>query len=481
MIINITYETPSRNTYHFQITLSDGDNNTYTFLPEKLYPFQYGNDEKIDSILYPDNVKIKFSIHGAGIDVDSGYYTIINKFSFIDSSVIVTKNGSEMMRGYIDQMNVFGEYETKSAEITILGNFGNLKNIDPRTLDADVIRDSTPTIGFADSCAFFTKVITETVKLVIPNVTQTILQTDLKATTNYSVLGDPYNSPADNWGDLAYRFWGVGSSYGRDPEDASKFNCAQLIKNILAIFGCVGIVKDNKFIMQSRIYFPNNVSSLLKKNYLRSRQPEPVNQQKVDGLQMHVKDPEGLSFYEALYGIVKKDENGNLEEPDRVETIWFNIIGGDPPGIDGNIYPLLVRKLIVYIPGFVAGLGNEIWDYAKRNECYSSSHPTKGPVWKVVADSIWTDSSIDRLAYKVKSLGFDYEYQKFYQLEGDPNSYRPRLMAFDENEYSTDLDLIRLTALSQEFEPETDYSLRDSNDVLLYDTDDVALYSQISG
>lgn len=482
MIINITYKTPSHNTYHFQITLDDEDENEYTFLPEKLYPFQYGNDDKIDSILYPDNVKIKFSIYDAGINVHSGYYTIIDKLSFVDSSVIVTKNGSEIFRGYIDQMNVTGEYEAKSAEITILGNFGKLKDIDPRTLDPAVIEDSTPVNG-AEACAFFTNAITETIKLVMPNITQTILATDLKATTTYTFLAVPYNSPADNWGDFASRIWGPFSVYGRTPEDASAYNCLQLIKNILASFGCVGIIKDNKFIMQSRLYFPGNVTTLLKKYYLRSSQPEPTNQQKIDGLQMFVKPYDTVAdfYYEALYGIVKKDENGNLEEPDRVETLFLYVCGGDPPGVDGDIYPLLIRKMYCYIPGFVAGLGNEIWDLAKRNECYSSAHPTKGPVWKVVADSIWTDSSVDRLAYKLKSLGFNYEYQKFYQLENDPNAYRPRLMAFDENNYSTELDLLRLTDITQEFEPETDYSLRDVNGILLYDTDDVALYSQIPG
>ncbi|MCC7290320.1 YbaB/EbfC family nucleoid-associated protein [bacterium] len=481
MTIEVTYRTKSYNTYLFQITLDDGDENTYTFLPQKLYPFQYGNDEKIDSILYPDNVRIKFSIYGAGINVHSGYYTLINKLSFIAAEVVITKNGSEYMRGYIDQMNVGGEYESRSVEVTVLGNFGKLKEIDPRTLDPDDIADSTPVNGAAP-CAFFTEAITETIKLVMPNITQTILSTDLKATTTYTFLSVPYDSPADNWGDFAYRIWGPNSNYGATPEDSSVFTAAQLIKNILASFGCVGIVKDNKFIMQSRLYFPGNVEGLLKKNYVRSSLPEPFNQQKIDGLQIFVRPNELLSVeYEALFGTVKKDENGALKEPDRVETSYFYVCGGDPPGIDGNIYPLLVRKMYCYIPGFVAGIGNEIWDLAKRNECYSSVHPTKGPVWKVVADSIWSDSSIDRLAYKVKSLGFGYDYEKFYQLEDDPNAYRPRMMSFDENTYSTELDLLRLTDEVQEFEPETDYSLRDKNGVLLYDTDDTALYSAIPG
>lgn len=454
MIINLRYKMESGNVFDVVITMDDGDNNTYNFRAIRLHPFIFGNDDDIDSILYPGSVKMEFGIFGSGIQTKSGYYVIINKLSFIDADVVIYKNGVALFYGIVDKQAVDAEYDSRKIIIDVLSNFVKLKDIDPHDLDPDDIADDAPTpTGIA--CAFFSNVILKTIQLVWP-ITQVVVISDLKATTGWTFLGDQYDAPASNFGDYAYRMWG--------PDPANQFkSCIDLVKSILSSFGCVGIIKDNKFIMQSRTYFPSSDVTIT--NIIRRGAPRPFMARRMEGLQVLVQPYSTFVEYEARYGNIETETrtryvNGQEEEyqaitnEEEVETIYLHVCGGDPPGVDGDIYPLLVRNMFVYIPGFVAGLGNEQWALSRRNEFYSSSHPTKAALWKVVADSIWTDTSVDRLVYDVEVLHLNNDYNKFYKFPEHPQRFRPRKMWFDEKRVVTRMELIRVTEDSMEFEPD---------------------------
>lgn len=443
MTILLKYLMPSKNVYDFIITVYDTDPNTYEFKSLKLHPWEFGQDDDIDSILYPGSVKIEFGLFGAGIQRKPGYFTIINKLSFVQTSVVVKKNGVNWFYGYVDSSSIDGEYDHSKINMKIISNFAKLKNIDPHYLNPSIISDSNPT-PTGIPCAFFSKTLLETIKLVWP-ITQVIIPNDLKVTTNWTFLGQPYDSPADNWGDYAYRMWGSNP--------ANPYNdCISLIKAILSSLGCVGILIGDKFILQSRFYFSNETITLT--NLIKDNLPKPYRSQKIDGLQILVRPFDSLVEYEAIWGKVEKDDLGNLLNPDRVETIFMHICAGDPPGIDGNIYPMLVRKMFVYIPEFIAGIGNGQWDLAKRNEVYSTVHPTKGPLWKVIGDSIWSDVSQDRTCFRTEVLTHNFDYDKFYKFPEHPQKFRARKIFYDDERFVTELDLIRITAESQEFIPE---------------------------
>ncbi len=124
------------------------------------------------------------------------------------------------------------------------------------------------------------------------------------------------------------------------------------------------------------------------------------------------------------------------------EVIELIAVGGDPPGVDGTVYPLLVRNIWLYIPAFITGLGYDTWVTSVRNSFYVTGG-TKKPLWKCVADEIWALVSQNRIIYDASVDGVEWEYNKYYTFENSTLKLRPRKIYFDDTTDTTKLELIQ--------------------------------------
>lgn len=446
-IINLQSRTPEH-VFDIVLNINDGDvSNEYNYKMRKLGEFNYGNDEDVDTILYPANVKIEFTFSASDIPLHFGggtygdfrnfekeYFNLINKFSFLDTSVTINRDGSEYFIGFVDQKNKGGSFEEKTIEITALSDLSKLKDLDPSTFDPGQLY-TLPVNPYGNTVSF-ADVIKETIKKVLPNFGSVFVLSDLKSETNYTFLGQPWHATADYFGDFSSYFWGT-----------DKFATAiDLIRSVCSQFGCVGIVKGNNFYMQSRFAIPSQEALTLKtREFIKNEGPTPYYSQKLEGLQALVYQMGDGSYYEATYGTVTKDGD-TVVNRDEVETIVMHACGGDPPGVDGATYPLLVRNIWIRVPGYVAGIGNEQWISSVRNSFYGGVRAVDNQtaLWRVVAESIWDQIQYDRLIYQLEMKGTGWQYDKFYKFEyGLTETFRPRKLRYNYPNKSTVMDVIK--------------------------------------
>jgi len=446
--LNVSYQTP-KHLYEFEIVIDDTIEKTIYCLPIALDPFVYGNDEDIDTVLYPGSVNIELSIinkvptvppnpFGDDFNYNSAtndleYYRLNDALAFSDSAVTVNRDGVEYMIGYVDTQNIGGNYEKKSFRLSVLSNFGKLKDLDPRTLDpADYL--SPPYDVSPGQQVLFTDLLLTLIQEVYPTVTQVVLMSDVKSETTYTLLGVPQSVGAQFFGTFNYDYIGAASRY----EKAS-----DIVKDVLAIFGAVGVLIGTQFIMQSRFYYSQTTVTILKRQFVKEKGPIPYSSQKLEGLQVLVR-PGGTSLtYQELYGTVYVDEDFNIiQDEETVEVIELIAVGGDPPGVDGTVYPLLVRNIWLYIPAFITGLGYDTWVTSVRNSFYVTGG-TKKPLWKCVADEIWALVSQNRIIYDASVDGVEWEYNRYYTFENSTLKLRPRKIYFDDTTDTTKLELIQ--------------------------------------
>ncbi|OQY72020.1 MAG: hypothetical protein B6D44_11005, partial [Ignavibacteriales bacterium UTCHB2] len=126
---------------------------------------------------------------------------------------------------------------------------------------------------------------------------------------------------------------------------------------------------------------------------------------------------------------------------ENVEVINLITVGGDPPGIDGGTYPLLVRNIWVYVPAFITGLGYDTWVTSVRNSFYITGG-SKKPLWQCVADEIWDVIKNDRIVYQTDVEGVDWEYNYYYNFEDGNLQLRPRKISYDDTNDTTSMELI---------------------------------------
>lgn len=511
--LNVNYITP-KHLYSFEIEIDDSVEKTIPCNPLELSPFIYGNDENIDSVIYPGSVKIKFSIQYKvpsvppnpfgddfnynSLTTNAEYYRLNNVLSFYDANVTISKDGVEIMKGYIDKGAINARYEDKSFTLNVLNNFGKLKDLDPRTLDpADYL--SPPYDVAPGGQVLYIDLLLTLIQEVYPSITQVILMSDVKSETTYTLLGVPQSVGAGNFGTFNYDYVGPSSKYEK---------ATDIIKDILAVFGCVGIVKENKFLMQSRFYFSQSNIKIYKRQFVQGKGPSPFTSEKLDGLQI-LCTPNGTTIlyeqwigkFEAwigidnfvgsfilgeiitwssgsavikaldlnvTYGTMKIENIGSSAVPvdgesfegatsgatgqfngpyqqilnmDNIETLKMIAVGGDPPGVDGTAYPLLVRNIWLYVPAFITGLGYDTWVASVRNSFYITGG-TKKALWKCVADEIWDRIKKDRMVYKTDVEGVNWEYNYYYNFEDGSLQLRPRKISYDDTSDTTSMELI---------------------------------------
>lgn len=519
--INLSFK--KKSLIEFVIEVDDSIEVEKNYFGLRLEPFQYGNDQDIDTVIYPGSVTLEFTILPKQIDegipnpfgdptpygefgtplaedIDDEYFKLSDSLCFNDAEVTVTKDGTEYLVGYINKNNVGNDYGKRSITITVLSNFGKLKDLDPRSLDPDDFR-TAPLDVSPGGQVLFTDVILGLLQIVYPTIDQVVLMSDIRSMTTYTLLGVPQSVGVQYFGTFNYIYIGPNARYSK---------ASDVIKEICSLFGCVGIVMGTKFIMQSRFYYSQTTVTLLKDYYLKGKGPTILTSQKLNGMQVIVGESQDQFYlYEELYGQIGKRidydggsgnfqvgesvswENGSaiitklatagsagtmellfsglntspgnndlltgaisgatanvngthqdLLNDEFVETIRISNIGGDPPGIDGTTYPLLVRNIWIYIPAFITGLGYDTWVTSVRNSFFVTGG-TQKPLWKCVADEIWPLISSDRMVYVQEVPGVDWEYNKYYRFDTNAFRFRPRKIYFDEMNGTTKLELIK--------------------------------------
>ena len=513
--LTIKYKTP-KHIYDFEIVIDDSVSNTIVCQPIQLNPFVYGNDEDIDTIIYPGSVDIEFSIlykvpsdppnpfqefNWSMLDSNAEYYRLNSVLAFEGTVVTIDRDGSEYMKGYIDSGKINGNYENKSFTLTVLSDFGKLKSLDPRALDpADYL--SPPYDVSPGQQVLFTDLLLTLIQEVYPSITQVVLMSDVYSETVYTLLGVPQSVGAGYFGTFNYHYIGTSSLYE---------SAAEIVKDILAAFGCVGVVIGNKFLMQSRFYYSQTKVTILKSQFVKGKGPAPFSSSKMDGMKVIVRPGGTFLTYEQWYGSIEKwigvdgisgnfqlgetinwvGGNAKIEQLDisgttgaikivtisssdaladnetitgltsgatasingstvgteilnqeNIEVLEIIAVGGDPPGVDGGTYPLLVRNIWLYIPAFITGLGYDTWVTSVRNSFYVTGG-TKKPLWQCIADEIWALIQYDRIVYSTDVDGVDWEYNKYYSFQDSTLSLRPRKISFDDTTDTTNLELIQ--------------------------------------
>lgn len=414
--------------------VDDGDNNIYYYKLQHFYPFVIGNSDNKDLFLYPDNVKINFSISASSVptaippgpftggptldDYQREYYALVRKISFVETKVVIKRNGALYMHGFIDNQNKVTDYDDLSFEVTILGNIYKLKEIDPRLIDD------------ADEIMLYVDVIRHILKQAIPDFGNVFFTSDIKNQTNVPYGSQPWAASASYFGDYTINFFGEGIPYT---------NLLELLIAISNSFGCVGTIKGNDYFMIPRYYnSQTGFQVITNQDILHNNGPAVAYSQKLNGMQTLVGSPPVHYTVEDILGIVEKDADGNLLKPEEVEVLRIITAGGTPPGPPSLDWPIQI-----WVPEFVAGIGNAHWRPSELDAFFCNADPTHKPLWRVVRDSIWPLVNHDRFVYNTMLNTINWDYHKFYKLKNNETVFfRPRRISYDEFEDVSEVSLI---------------------------------------
>lgn len=435
-----------------------------------------------------------------GADVEDEYFKLISSLSFKTTIAKMFKNDVEVMRGYVQPNNIGTDYSRKAIKINVISDFVKIKELDPRSLSTAAYQ-SAPNEGKI----LFTDLVLKLIQEVYPLVDNVALMTDIKTRTGVNFLGQPYDSPAQYLGDWNYYYVGSTGNYQR-ASDIIRDVCfmfgavALVIGNTLYITSR-SYFSDTTITLSKRRYYKGQGPSLLSAQrmdalrLLISRYPMTANDSSLyeyiygtviktisfdskagssfmigetvtwsggsaeilwveesgGGGTMRIKLT-GENRYPAdnlqLTGLTSggtANVNGfyhDIENSDNVETIRSSGVGGDPPGIDGTVYPLLVQNMFVYLPAFVVGIGNDRWESTGRNSFFYTGGSLM-PLWKCVGDKIWDLIKDDRLVFVQKLPGENWAYNCFYKYDINAFKFRPRKIYYNELESTTKIELIK--------------------------------------
>lgn len=405
--------------------VGDGDSNIYYYKLQHFYPFVIGNSNNKDIFLYPDNVKINFTISSSIIptaippgpttgkptldDYQSEYYSLVRKLSFVETKVVINRNGIYYWSGFIDPQNKVTDYDDLSFEVTILGNIHKLKDIDPREFPAD----------FANQ-VLYVDLIRDIMRMVIPEFGSVFFTSDIKCQTEFIYQGQPWLAPAQYFGDYLFRFMGPHVPYT---------NMLEVLKAVSNSWGCVGTIKGKDYYLIPRYY--NNepgVQVITNSDFIHNNGPSVGYSQKLIGMITTVKIYPYTNVHEDILGVVERDVDGNLKNPEEVETLEVINPGGVPPGT-----PTPTAQISIFVPNSIAGQGNNHWTFAPLNSFFCDADNTRKALWRVVRDSIWPLVNRNRFVYNSKLDTVNWDYHKFYRFKNNESvNLRARKISYDE-------------------------------------------------
>lgn len=433
------------NEFDVVLTIDDGEFDEFEFNLADFGEFEYGNDNDKDTIQYPNNCDIEFTIQGCLVDyyplpgIDGNdrddyvytYHKLYRLFKYKDVDVVVNKNNSFYFGGFVDGENISSNFKNKSFRLKVINNIAKLKEVSPKETYLGYDPSSEDKVLFVD-------LIKAIVQHVQPEVSSVYYKTDLRATVTTLYLGQPWEPGFQYFGDFVYKY--IGS------QTTLHDNYYDVIKDICNSYGMLFFLKGNSIYLQSRWYHNDVTVSTISRRQFHEGLNAVAQTKKIEGLRVGVRrSTESQVIVYRDYGKVEtdkddtKDENvikdsqgnivfryGSITNSNLVEQIELSSPGGLPPGVpDLSINEI---NIWIWVPEFVAGIGNAHWTSSIANEFYLSDTPgTKAALWSLIADRVFALVSKSRVVYECTLKGTDWLNLNYYNFETIDNyGFRPR-------------------------------------------------------
>lgn len=423
MILIAKYSTAEGSLFEVDLFINDGVNDSNIVHGVKLGEFEYGSDSENDGLFFCEKFSLTIGLPGVYSNVYSALFTLLNKFRLNVTTVDVYKNNNLFFKGFVDKTSVEGDYKKQAISLSVNSNILLLKEIDPKTLNINEIITSAPGLNYP--CGLLWDILLKTLKKVLPNIPLSV-NSNLITRTSVWFINDYWESNTQHWGDAAELYYGSKSQFK---------DCAELVKSIINSLGCKLIIKDYRAVVYNRWYSGLPVNTL---NNLVSISPGAIR--RIEGLKIVFKF--AGSDYIAEYG--KCNNEGNYE------TMELYIAGGSLPGSGLTVF------MPIYVPGYVAGFGNEFWTHT-CNEFFTNQRINYTPLWQTIADNIWANYSLNRTLVKAGLKGIysnSYLFSMLHRIENNAQSFIVKKVVENYNKGMTTVDLISVTDNVQTIEPE---------------------------
>lgn len=399
--------------------------------------FNYGFNETKDTIFYPENVSIEFSI--ARSSIPSGaqspsslsafqqeYFRIINTLTFTPVTVTIWRGDRIFFLGSVDPKSVTSSYDNLSVRCTVLSDFLKLKSINPRTDSLGLPLNTDEKIRFQDLILWI-------IYAVLPQVDYISQRSELLVETGYTFLEEPVYADFDDLG--AFIFDYIGSPWAHE-------DYISVLKDVLSTFGLVMFIYDNAVILRPRWYFPSEPFIITDKITVSGPDASGHNALALKGLCVKI-NRENYTFSQSYsLGAVEFDESGSVKNGNEVETVYISQVGGAPPGVPDT--QINQRNFWVWLPEYITGINNSDWVPSIPSGCFWQSRPeVKSSLWKLLGDRLWELISNERLSFKIELLGTDYIFNPFFVHHAYPETkFRIRTASVDFTRGTTTLELL---------------------------------------
>ncbi len=434
----------AKHTFSITIDIKNDDSQLeYDFHLISLGNFEYGNSNNKETIYYPANVTIDFTIVGCGVkpvdpvtpendygDYLAAYYSFLEDLKYCETDVTIYKDDEFYFQGFIDHRDIHSNWKEKSFSVFVVSNFVKLKDIIPsdnplgydlhngeelgrNVLHRDIIIDSFGLV-FSQPCALH-------------------VTCDIRAKTTFKVLETPWIANFNYFG------ISIGSLFGHKRVKIK--NMFDLLKSIFDAFGLICFFEGQNIYLQSRWYFPGlQVESIDKKDFISGLEIVG-NTKKLKGLQLFVElNMVNDNAVETTIGTVEKDKDKNLKYPEEVEIARLAFAGGRPPHQPNNHF--CIDPVMIFVPGHVAGLNNEQWTECSDFYLVSDKY-VRGPLWKIIKAKLWSIVSKSRVVYKAKIRGTDWISTNYYNFETILSiGFRPRKYVLDFDNNNTVIEFV---------------------------------------
>lgn len=389
--------------YSWQIVINivDGTSDAYTAKLAKIGTFSIGDDNDSDLIYFPSNfnptiIPLPYTI--------TTYNTVLEKLMNYDSSAKIKRGGVDYYVGTVyDRM--YGNPIEKTIKLKIIDQVRDLKGIAPK--------DNPLGLGLGSNVVG----VMNLVKQILNHGEQTPYIADVTSNSPIQVesslqkyVGGPYYIGTIDGNYLneplypSYRYpIAVYESFYFSATNNPYSNMVDVVKSILAGFGCVGVyLPMGEFAMVSRFHNPSGQILTLNVNDYELIEEETIP--KMVGMKSKVFTGGAGSYQEKDAGIV--DEN--LINKERYEELRIDHAGGTLP-VSGSFV-----GVGVIIPAALVPAANDTFFMARQNRSRFTDSGTWLATWEVVHGKSWSLINVPRRKLKVKVHGTDLSFKDYY-------------------------------------------------------------------
>lgn len=412
----------------FDVTISvlDNDPYAYYFTPMEFGVFEFGNDNDVDTIYYPNNTSIKFTIQGCVVDYypsGSGandtndyvytYHKVLRALKYNKAYVTINKNSAYFFKGLLDSGALLSSFKEKSFTCNIVSSFVELKEKEATdNLLAGVdVNERMPVLEF----------ILKIVQVVLP-VTSITSISDLRFKSS---LQQGYTLD-----DVAiYPRIYIGSTTQQE-------NYWDILKEVCNSFGVLCLIHGNQVYLQSRWYHTAiNVQSINKIDFEAGL--DALGETKaIRGLRLWVRKTPGskeLRYWDEGIVITDPKDKTIILNADEVEEMTVSFTEGVPPNTQGTYqFDLWVQNpdlSWVTLSAYSTYLGTAAGFAAQ--------------LWKVVAQRVAALVTKSRVVYETTLRGTNWINLNFYNFETIAGyGFRPRKFIVDYTNYKTTIQFV---------------------------------------